>query len=161
MTLLSEMYREGMRPAGFAVAATIRACGSAGEWRTGLEVLRQSQEGKLSKPDPCSLSAAIEVCCSAGELVSCVPLSACLIFWVRTRGGAQVGHSAEKKDRSGEADPPRLVAATDVCELLCFVAYPPVLLLGLRITRELFYRTWKLCPGTQEPMLGSSTRWKF
>lgn len=59
-----------MRPAGFAVAATIRACGAGGEWREGLQVLRRSQEVKLSKPDPCSLSAAIEICCHAGELVS-------------------------------------------------------------------------------------------
>ena len=59
-----------MRPAGFAVAATIRACGAGGEWRKGLQVLRRSQEISRSKPDPCSLSAAIEICCHAGELVS-------------------------------------------------------------------------------------------
>lgn len=70
MMLLTEMYVQGMRPAGFAVAATIRACSSAGEWRKGLEVLRQSQQVKPSKPDPCSLGAAIEMCCRAGELVS-------------------------------------------------------------------------------------------
>lgn len=52
------------------MAATIRACGSGGEWRNGLEVLRQSQKCKTSKPDPCSLSAAIEICCQAGKLVS-------------------------------------------------------------------------------------------
>lgn len=70
MMLLTEMYVQGMRPAGFAVAATIRACSSAGEWMKGLEVLRQSQQVKPSKPDPCSLGAAIEMCCRAGELVS-------------------------------------------------------------------------------------------
>lgn len=74
MMLLTEMYVEGMRPAGFAVAATIRACSSAGEWRKGLELLRQSQQVKPSKPDPCSLGAAIEMCCRAGELVSDVEL---------------------------------------------------------------------------------------
>ena len=74
MMLLAEMYVEGMRPAGFAVAATIRACSSAGKWRKGLEVLRQSQQVKPSKPDPCSLGAAIEMCCRAGELVSVLKL---------------------------------------------------------------------------------------
>lgn len=70
MLLLTEMYAQGMRPAGFAVAATIRACSSVGEWRKGLEVLRQSQQVKPSKPDPCTLGAAIQMCCRAGELVS-------------------------------------------------------------------------------------------
>ncbi|CAN0384131.1 unnamed protein product, partial [Ectocarpus sp. 12 AP-2014] len=68
MKLLTEMHEEGMRPAGFAVAATIRACGSAGEWRKGLQVLRQSQQVKPSKPDPCSLGAAVEMCCRVGKL---------------------------------------------------------------------------------------------
>lgn len=70
MVLLTEMYVKGMRPAGFAVAATIRACSAAGEWTKGLEVLRQSQQVEPPKPDPCSLGAAIEMCCRAGELVS-------------------------------------------------------------------------------------------
>lgn len=68
--LLSEMYLIDMRPAAFAIAATIRACGAGGEWRKGLEVLRQSQLHSSSKPEPCSLSAAVEVCCNAGKLVS-------------------------------------------------------------------------------------------
>ncbi|CAM9143576.1 unnamed protein product [Scytosiphon promiscuus] len=68
MTLLAEMYVKGMRPAGFAVAATIRACSAAGEWTKGLEVLRRSQQVEPPKPDPCSLGAAIEMCCRAGEL---------------------------------------------------------------------------------------------
>lgn len=76
MMLLAEMYVHGMRPAGFAVAATIRACSSAGEWRKGLEVLRQSQQVQPPKPDPCSLGAAIEMCCRAGELVSAVDVLA-------------------------------------------------------------------------------------
>lgn len=70
MILLAEMYAKGMRPAGFAVAATIRACSAAGEWTKGLEVLRQSQQVEPRKPDPCSLGTAIEMCCRAGELVS-------------------------------------------------------------------------------------------
>lgn len=70
MTLLSAMYRQGMKPAGCAVAAIIRACDSAGEWRKGLEVLRQAQRVQGSKPDPGSLSAAIEMCIHAGQTVS-------------------------------------------------------------------------------------------
>lgn len=73
MKLLTEMHEEGMRPAGFAVAATIRACSSAGQWTKGLQVLRQSQQVKPSKPDPCSLGAAVEMCCRAGKLVSAQP----------------------------------------------------------------------------------------
>lgn len=73
MKLLTEMHGEGMRPAGFAVAATIRACSAAGEWTKGLQVLRQSQQVKPSKPDPCTLGSAVEMCCRAGKLVSAQP----------------------------------------------------------------------------------------
>lgn len=74
--LLSEMHDQGMRPAGCAVASVIRACDAAGEWRKGLEALRQTQIGKGSKPDPGSVSAAIEMCCHAGEIVSVINHSA-------------------------------------------------------------------------------------
>lgn len=70
--LLSEMHDLRMRPAGCAVAAVIRACDAAGEWRAGLEVLRQAGQPKGVKPDPGSLGAAIEMCCRAGEVVSIV-----------------------------------------------------------------------------------------
>lgn len=64
------MYRRGMHPAGFAVASVIRACAAQGQWRKGLEVLRQAQGIKGVKPDPGSLGAAIEMCHDAGEIVS-------------------------------------------------------------------------------------------
>lgn len=95
MMLLAEMYVQGMRPAGFAVAATIRACSSVGEWRKGLEVLRQSQQVKPSKPDPCSLSAAIEMCCRAGELVSAVGFLACTKKREAARQRTDIGKQGE------------------------------------------------------------------
>lgn len=70
MALLAEMYRQGMLPAGFAVASVIRACAAEGQWRKGLEVLRQAQGITGVKPDPGSLGAAIEMCYNAGEFVS-------------------------------------------------------------------------------------------
>lgn len=68
--LLSEMHDRGMRPAGCAVASIIRACDAAGEWKKGLEVLRQAETGKGAKLDPGSLGTAVEMCCHAGEIVS-------------------------------------------------------------------------------------------
>lgn len=63
------MCDQGLRPAGCMVASVIRACDTAGEWRKGLEALRQTQAVRDAKPDPGSLSAAVEMCCHAGEIV--------------------------------------------------------------------------------------------
>lgn len=101
-TLLSAMYRQGMHPAACAVAAVIRACGAAGEWRKGLEILRQAQRVRGSKPDPGSLSAAIEMCYRAGQTVSFS------LFWQveeLVRVGCELGNVERDLGRGTHTNP--------------------------------------------------------